>query len=102
MPVFTARSLLCEYCLLSLRFSLISANVSSEMGLLSDRKLLDFGMALSTAVLIADTFWKSEGLGFPFGQQMVAKVRFGCKLDCQGFVIGYDVKIAIPIFFIYN
>ena len=34
---------------------LISANVSSEMGLLSDRTLLDFGMALSTAVLIADT-----------------------------------------------
>ena len=27
--------------------------VSSEMGLLSDRSLLDFGMALSTAVLIA-------------------------------------------------
>ena len=33
----------------------MSARVSSEMGLLSDRTLLDFGMALSTAVLIADT-----------------------------------------------
>ena len=39
----------------SLRFSLISTNFSLEMGLLSDRTLLDFGMALSTAVLIADT-----------------------------------------------
>ena len=39
----------------SLRFSLISANVSLEMGLLSDRRLLDFGMAFSNAVLIADT-----------------------------------------------
>ena len=37
-----------------LRCSLITAIVSSEMGLLSDRTLLDFGMALSTAVLIAD------------------------------------------------
>ena len=36
-------------------FLLISAKVSSEMGLLSVRTLLDFGMALSTAVLIADT-----------------------------------------------
>ena len=34
---------------------LISANLSLEMGLLSDRTLLDFGMALPTAVLIADT-----------------------------------------------
>ena len=36
-------------------FSLISTTVSSEMGLLSKRSLLDFGMALSTAVLIAVT-----------------------------------------------
>ena len=42
-------------CLLSVRFSLISAIVSSEMGLFSDRTLLDFGTALSTAVLIAVT-----------------------------------------------
>ena len=55
MRVFTAGSLISEYCLLSLRFSLISANVSSEMGLLSVRTLLDFGMDLSTAVLIVDT-----------------------------------------------
>ena len=38
---------------LSLRFSLISAMVSSEIGLLSDRTLLAFGIALLTAVLIA-------------------------------------------------
>ena len=55
MRVFTAGSFIREYCLLSLRFSLISTNVPSEMGLLSDRTLLDFGMALSTALLIADT-----------------------------------------------
>ena len=56
--VFTLSSSLicfCKYCLLSLRFSLIGPNVSSEMGLLSDSTLLDFRMALSTAVLIADT-----------------------------------------------
>ena len=35
--------------------TLSNANVSLEMGLLSDRTLLDFEMALSTAVLIADT-----------------------------------------------
>ena len=40
--------------LLSLCFSLISANVSSEMGLLSGCTLLDFRMALSTAVLTTD------------------------------------------------
>ena len=39
MRVFTAGSLFLEYCLLSLRFSLISAIVSSGMGLLSDRTL---------------------------------------------------------------
>ena len=55
MCVFTAGSLFWGYCLLSLRFSLISTKVSSEMGLLSDLMLVDFGMALSTAVLIADT-----------------------------------------------
>ena len=55
MRVFTAGSLFWECCLPSLRFSLIGAKASSEMGLLSDRTLLDFGMALSTAVLIADT-----------------------------------------------
>ena len=49
MPLFW------EYCFLNLCFSLISTIVSSEMGLLSDRTLLDFEMALSTAVLIADT-----------------------------------------------
>ena len=48
--VFTAGSFLWEYCLLSLRVSLISANVSLEIGLLSGRTLWDFGMALSTAV----------------------------------------------------
>ena len=42
-----------KYCRLSLRFSLISASVSSEMGWLSRRPHLDCGMALSTAVLIA-------------------------------------------------
>ena len=36
-------------------FLLISAMVSSEIGLLADRTLLAFGMALSTAVLIAVT-----------------------------------------------
>ena len=35
--------------------SLICASVLSEMELLSVRTLLDFGMALSTAVLIVDT-----------------------------------------------
>ena len=55
MRVFTAGSLLQEYCLLSVRFSLISSIVSSEVGLLSNRTLLDFGMALSTAVLITAT-----------------------------------------------
>ena len=55
MRVFTAGSFIWEYCLLSVRFSLISANVSLEMGLLSDRTFLDFGMALSTAVQIVDT-----------------------------------------------
>ena len=55
MSVFTAGSLIREYCLLSLCFSLISATVSSEMGLLSERSLLDFGMTLSIAVLIAVT-----------------------------------------------
>ena len=35
--------------------TLISTNVSSVIGLLSVRMLLDFRMALSTAVLIADT-----------------------------------------------
>ena len=49
MRVFTAGSLFCEYCLLDLCFSLISAIVSSEMGLLSDSTLLHFRMALSTA-----------------------------------------------------
>ena len=34
---------------------MISATVSSEMGLLSERSLLDFGMALSTAVLTSVT-----------------------------------------------
>ena len=53
MRAFTAGSFFWEYCLLSLRFSLISAKVSSKIGLLSGRTLLDFGMALSTAVLIA-------------------------------------------------
>ena len=33
---------------------MLNAIVLLEMGLLSDRTLLDFGMALSTAVLIAD------------------------------------------------
>ena len=51
--VFTKGSWIWEYCRLSLRFSLISASVSSEMGWLSGRPLLAFGMALSTAVLIA-------------------------------------------------
>ena len=50
-----AGSVFWEYCLLSLRFSLISAKVALEIGLLSGRTLLDFGMALSTAVLIAVT-----------------------------------------------
>ena len=36
-------------------FLLISAMVSSEIGLLSNRTLLAFGIALSTAVLIAVT-----------------------------------------------
>ena len=40
---------------MSLRFSLISAKVALETGLFSGRTLLDFGMALSTAVLIAVT-----------------------------------------------
>ena len=39
----------------SLCFSLISAIVSSELGLLSDRTPLDFRMALSIAVLTVDT-----------------------------------------------
>ena len=55
MRVFIAGSFVGEYCLPSLRFSLISAKVSSEIGLLSGRMLLDFGMALSTAVLISVT-----------------------------------------------
>ena len=55
MRVFIAGSFFLEYCLLSLRFSLISAQVSLEIGLLSGRTLLDFGMALSTAVLSAVT-----------------------------------------------
>ena len=55
MRVFIAGSFFREYCILSLRFSLISAEVSSEIGLLSGRTLLDFGMALSTAVLTAVT-----------------------------------------------
>ena len=24
------------------------------------------------------------------------------EVDCQGFIIGYDIEIIIPIFFIYN
>ena len=24
------------------------------------------------------------------------------KIDCQGFVFGYDTEITIPIFFVYN
>ena len=24
------------------------------------------------------------------------------KVDCQGFVFGYDIEIFIPIFFVYN
>ena len=24
------------------------------------------------------------------------------KIDCQGFVIRYDIEITIPIFFVYN
>ena len=44
-----------EYHLLSLRFSLTSTTISSEMGLLSERSLLDFGKALSTVVQIAVT-----------------------------------------------
>ena len=55
MCVVAAGSLFWECCLLSLSFSLISAIVSLEMGLFSDHSLLDFGMALSTAVLIAVT-----------------------------------------------
>ena len=53
MCVFIAGSFFWEYCLLSLGFSLISAKVSSEIGLLSGHTLLDFRMALLTAVLIA-------------------------------------------------
>ena len=52
MHVFVAGSF---FCLVSLCFSLISTNVSLEFGLLSGRKLLVFGMALSTTVLIAVT-----------------------------------------------
>ena len=55
MRIFTAGSLFWEHLLLGLRFPLIGVIVSSEMRLLSDRTLLDFGMTLSTAVLIADT-----------------------------------------------
>ena len=55
MLVFIDGSFFRQYCLLSLRFSLISAKVALEIGLLSGRTLLDFGMALSTAVLIAVT-----------------------------------------------
>ena len=37
---------------------------------------------------------------------MVAKVRFlvigKFKINCQGFVIGYDIEITIPMFFIYD
>ena len=50
-----ARSLIEEYSLLSLGFSLNIATFSSEMGLLSECSLLDFGMVLSAAVLIAVT-----------------------------------------------
>ena len=53
MRVFTAGSLFWEYSLLSIRFSLISAVVSQKMGLLLERSLLDFEMALSTVVLIS-------------------------------------------------
>ena len=49
MRVFTAG--LCSES----SFSLISAIVSLEIGLLSDRTLLDFGIALSIVVLIAVT-----------------------------------------------
>ena len=53
--VFTKGSCAWEYCRLSLRFFLISASDSSETGWLSGRPLIDVGMALSTAVLIAVT-----------------------------------------------
>ena len=55
IPVFSKGPCAWEYCRLSLRFSLISASDSSETGWLSGRPLLDVGMALSSAVLIAVT-----------------------------------------------
>ena len=37
---------------------------------------------------------------------MVAKVRFWLfrkfKIDCQGFIFGYDIEITIPMFFVYD
>ena len=55
MRLFTKGSCAWEYFRLSQRFSLISSSVSSETGWLSGRPLLDVGMALFNAVLIAVT-----------------------------------------------
>ena len=55
ISIFTKGSCVWEYCCLSLCFSLTSASDSSETGWLSGHLLLEVGMALSTAVLIAVT-----------------------------------------------
>ena len=36
------------------------------------------------------------------GCQSEALVIGKFKVNCQGFVVGYDIEITIPIFFIYN
>ena len=36
------------------------------------------------------------------GGQSEVLVARKFKIDCQGFVVGYDIKISIPKFFVYN
>ena len=36
------------------------------------------------------------------GGQSEVLVAREFKIDCQSFVVGYDIKISIPKFFVYN
>ena len=36
------------------------------------------------------------------GSQSEVLVARKFKIDCQGFIFGYDIEISIPKFFVYN
>ena len=77
-------------------------SIGPDVFFLAQPKDSNFELKSPTNMTLSDK-WKGRiSIWAVNGCQSEGLVIRKFKLDCQGFVVGYDIKIMIPIFFIYN